>query len=101
MSKVQVIEEVSAANVRAHVECIVREIPHRAAGKVLPKDPARCGVVPAARVGEIDLATDRIEHVGGEGHVEHFFHRDDPEDLEGVDIGSWVNGVPDPQVLGC
>src|SRR5688572_25039366 len=32
MSKAQVIEEVSAKNVRAHVERIVNEIPHRAAG---------------------------------------------------------------------
>ena len=32
MSKSQVIEEISAKNVRAHVEKIVREIPHRAAG---------------------------------------------------------------------
>jgi len=32
MSKAQVIQEVSAANVRAHVERIVSEIPHRAAG---------------------------------------------------------------------
>jgi hypothetical protein len=32
MSKAQVIEEVSAKNVRAHVEKIVRDIPHRAAG---------------------------------------------------------------------
>ena len=32
MSKPEVIAEVSAANVRAHVERIVREIPHRAAG---------------------------------------------------------------------
>jgi hypothetical protein len=32
MSKSQVIEEVSARNVRAHVERIVKEIPHRAAG---------------------------------------------------------------------
>ncbi len=32
MSKSQVIEEVSAKNVRAHVERIVKEIPHRAAG---------------------------------------------------------------------
>ena len=32
MSKLQVIEEVSAKNVRAHVERIVKEIPHRAAG---------------------------------------------------------------------
>ena len=32
MSKAQVIDEVSAKNVRAHVEKIVREIPHRAAG---------------------------------------------------------------------
>lgn len=32
MSKVQVIEEISAANVRANVERIVSEIPHRAAG---------------------------------------------------------------------
>jgi hypothetical protein len=34
MSKAQVIEEVSAKNVRAHVERIVNEIPHRAAGSV-------------------------------------------------------------------
>ncbi len=32
MSKAQVIEEISAANVRADVERIVKEIPHRAAG---------------------------------------------------------------------
>ena len=32
MSKAQVIEEVSAKNVRAYVERIVKEIPHRAAG---------------------------------------------------------------------
>ena len=32
MSKAQVIEQVSGKNVRAHVERIVREIPHRAAG---------------------------------------------------------------------
>ena len=32
MSKAQVIEEVSVQNVRAHVERIVNEIPHRAAG---------------------------------------------------------------------
>lgn len=32
MSKTQVIEEISAKNVRAHVKKIVREIPHRAAG---------------------------------------------------------------------
>lgn len=32
MSKAQVIEEISAKNVRVHVERIVREIPHRAAG---------------------------------------------------------------------
>jgi len=32
MSKAQVIAEVSAANVRAHVEKIVSDIPHRAAG---------------------------------------------------------------------
>lgn len=32
MSKARVIEEVSGRNVRAHVERIVREIPHRAAG---------------------------------------------------------------------
>ncbi len=32
MSKAQVVEEISAKNVRAHVEKIVREIPHRAAG---------------------------------------------------------------------
>ena len=32
MSKQQVVEEVSAKNVRAHVERIVRDIPHRAAG---------------------------------------------------------------------
>ncbi len=32
MSKAQVIEQVSADKVRAHVETIVREIPHRAAG---------------------------------------------------------------------
>ena len=32
MSKAEVIEEVSAKNVRAHVEKIVRDIPHRAAG---------------------------------------------------------------------
>src|SRR4051812_19744859 len=32
MSKAQVIEEVSAKNVRRHVEKIVKEIPHRAAG---------------------------------------------------------------------
>ena len=32
MSKAKVIEEVSAKNVRAHVERIVKEIPHRAAG---------------------------------------------------------------------
>ncbi len=32
MSKAQVVEEVSAANVRANVERIVTEIPHRAAG---------------------------------------------------------------------
>src|SRR4026207_2273287 len=34
MSKAQVIGEVSAKNVRAHVERIVNEIPHRAAGSV-------------------------------------------------------------------
>src|SRR5262245_50838882 len=32
MSKAQVVQEVSVANVRAHVERIVNEIPHRAAG---------------------------------------------------------------------
>ena len=32
MSKAQVIQEVSAKNVRAHVERIVKDIPHRAAG---------------------------------------------------------------------
>ena len=32
MSKAQVIQEVSARNVRTHVERIVRDIPHRAAG---------------------------------------------------------------------
>ncbi len=32
MSKAQVVAEVSAQNVRAHVERIVKEIPHRAAG---------------------------------------------------------------------
>jgi hypothetical protein len=34
MSKAQVIEEISAAKVRANVERIVKEIPHRAAGSV-------------------------------------------------------------------
>jgi len=34
MSKGQVIEEISAKNVRAHVEKIVKDIPHRAAGSV-------------------------------------------------------------------
>ncbi|MEI6720896.1 MAG: hypothetical protein WCO67_09035, partial [Betaproteobacteria bacterium] len=34
MSKAQVIGEVSAAHVRANVERIVRDIPHRAAGSV-------------------------------------------------------------------
>ena len=34
MSKAQVIGEVSAKNVRAHVQRIVNEIPHRAAGSV-------------------------------------------------------------------
>ena len=32
MSKAQVVQEVSAKNVRAHVERIVKDIPHRAAG---------------------------------------------------------------------
>lgn len=32
MSKSQVVEEISAANVRKHVEKIVKDIPHRAAG---------------------------------------------------------------------
>jgi hypothetical protein len=34
MSKAQVVEEISAANVRANVERIVKGIPHRAAGSV-------------------------------------------------------------------
>ncbi len=54
MSKAQVIEEVSAANVRANVERIVRDIPHRAAGSVNGRRMAEYSRAAMLEVGVAD-----------------------------------------------
>ncbi|HUN70427.1 MAG TPA: M28 family peptidase [Burkholderiales bacterium] len=69
MSKSQVIEEVSARNVRAHVERIVKEIPHRAAGAEngrrmaeYSRDAMKAAGVPDAAIHELPAIVSFPEH---------------------------------------
>ena len=69
MSKSQVIEEVSARNVRAHVERIVKEIPHRAAGAEngrrmaeYSRDAMEAVGVPDAAIHELPAIVSFPEH---------------------------------------
>ena len=63
MSDVPVIDEVSAERIRCHVEKIVREIPHRAAGSANGKRMAEYSHAAMSEIGLTDVAIHELQAI--------------------------------------
>ncbi|MEH2477997.1 hypothetical protein V1282_001354 [Nitrobacteraceae bacterium AZCC 2146] len=63
MSEITVVDEVSAERVRSHVETIVREIPHRAAGSANGKRMAEYSHAAMSAIGLTDVAIKELQAI--------------------------------------
>jgi hypothetical protein len=63
MSDVPLLDEVSAERVRNHVETIVREIPHRAAGSANGKRMAEYSYAAMSEIGLADVAVKELQAI--------------------------------------